>query len=81
MTLEVCNGFPCSFKCTKHQYKFSHFFSKTPTDKVRAAQDDPGRSWPGQIWWKQFQPIKERFPLLRPKLYLPYSVRQAIATL
>ena len=29
------------------------------------------RSWRGQVWWKQFQ-IKERFPLLRPKLYLPY---------
>src|ERR1700745_3274896 len=31
------------------------------------------RSWQGQVWWKQFQQIKERFPLLRPKLYLPYS--------
>ena len=39
------------------------------------------RSWEGQIWWKQFQQIKERFPLLRPKLYLPYSELQAIATL
>jgi RNA-directed DNA polymerase len=40
------------------------------------------RSWQGQIWWKLFQQIfKERFPLLRPKLYLPYSELQAIATL
>jgi len=39
------------------------------------------RSWQGQVWWKQFQQIKERFPLLRPKLYLPYSELQAIATL
>jgi hypothetical protein len=37
------------------------------------------RSWQGQIWWKQFQQIKERVPLLRPKLYLPYSELQAIA--
>jgi RNA-directed DNA polymerase len=35
----------------------------------------------GQVWWKQFQQIKERFPLLRPKLYLPYSELQAIAAL
>ena len=39
------------------------------------------RSWQGQIWWKKFQQIKERFPLLRPKLYLRYSELQAIATL
>ena len=39
------------------------------------------RSWHGQVWWKQFQQIKERFPLVRPKLYLPYSELQAIATL
>src|SRR3984893_725952 len=37
------------------------------------------QSWHGQIWWQQFQQIKERFPLLRPKLYLPYSELQAIA--
>jgi hypothetical protein len=30
---------------------------------------------------EQFQQIKERFPLLRPKLYLPYSELQAIAAL
>jgi len=40
-----------------------------------------GRSWEGQVWWKPFQQIKERFPLERPKLYLPYSELQAIATL
>jgi hypothetical protein len=39
------------------------------------------RSWQGEVWWKQFQQIKERFPLLRPKLYLPYSELQAIAAL
>src|SRR6201997_2138908 len=39
------------------------------------------RSWHGEVWWKQFQQIKERLPLLRPKLYFPYSELQAIATL
>jgi exopolyphosphatase/pppGpp-phosphohydrolase len=39
------------------------------------------RSWQGQICWNHFQQIKERFPLLRPKLYLPYSELQAIAVL
>jgi hypothetical protein len=29
------------------------------------------RSWHGAIRWEQFQRIKEQFPLLRPKLYLP----------
>ena len=39
------------------------------------------RSWKGPVLWKQFQQIKERFPLVRPKLYLPYSELQAIAVL
>jgi RNA-directed DNA polymerase len=39
------------------------------------------RSWKGAIWWKQFHRIKQRFPLLRPKLYLPYAELQAIAVL
>ena len=39
------------------------------------------RSWHGQVWWKQFQQIKERFPLVRPKLYLSYSEMQALAML
>ena len=39
------------------------------------------RSWKGEVWWKQFQQIKARFPLLRPKLYLPYAELQAIAML
>jgi hypothetical protein len=39
------------------------------------------RSWDGVIRWEQFQRIKERFPLLRPKLYLPYRELQAIAIL
>ena len=39
------------------------------------------RSWHGAIRWEQFQRIKEQFPLLRPKLYLPYRELQAIAML
>lgn len=39
------------------------------------------RSWKGEVLWKQFQQIKQRFPLVRPKLYLPYSELQAIAVL
>jgi group II intron reverse transcriptase/maturase len=39
------------------------------------------RSWHGTVYWKQFQRIKEQFPLLRPKLYLPYRELQAIAVL
>jgi hypothetical protein len=39
------------------------------------------RSWKGTIWWKHFHQIKERTPLLRPKLYLPYAELQAIAVL
>ena len=39
------------------------------------------RSWQGQICWNHFQQIQERFPLLRRKLYPPYSELQAIAVL
>jgi len=39
------------------------------------------RSWKGQVLWKQFQQLKERFPLVRPRLYLPYSELQAVAVL
>jgi len=39
------------------------------------------RSWKGAIIWKQFHRIKEQFPLLAPKLYLPYRELQAIAML
>jgi len=39
------------------------------------------RTWKGQVLWKQFQQIKDRLPLVRPKLYLPYSELQAIAVL
>jgi RNA-directed DNA polymerase len=39
------------------------------------------RGWKGRIWWKQFHRIKERSPLLRTKLYLPYTDLQAIAAL
>src|SRR5499433_2890296 len=37
------------------------------------------RSWKGTVWWKKFQQIKARFPLLRPKLHLPYRALQALA--
>jgi group II intron reverse transcriptase/maturase len=39
------------------------------------------RSWHGAVRWEQFQQIKSQFPLLRPKLHLPYSELQAIAKL
>ncbi len=39
------------------------------------------RSWHGTVYWKQFQRIKEQFPLLRPQLYLPYRELQALAAL
>ena len=39
------------------------------------------RSWKGEIWWKSFHRIKERSPLLRPKLYLRYAELPAIAAL
>ena len=37
------------------------------------------RSWIGTVYWTKFQQIKERFPLLQPKLHLPYGVLQALA--
>jgi hypothetical protein len=37
------------------------------------------RSWQGTVWWKQFQRIKDRFPLLQPKLHFPYGAQQAPA--
>ena len=39
------------------------------------------RSWKGAILWEQFHRITEQFPLLAPKLYLPYRKLQAIAML
>jgi RNA-directed DNA polymerase len=39
------------------------------------------RSWKGEIRWQLFNRIRERFPLLRPKLYLPYGELKAIAKL
>jgi hypothetical protein len=39
------------------------------------------RSWQGEVRWKVFHRVKERFPLLRPKLYLPYRELQALAAL
>jgi hypothetical protein len=37
------------------------------------------RSWKGTVCWEKFQRIKAQFPLLQPKLYLPYRELQAIA--
>jgi RNA-directed DNA polymerase len=39
------------------------------------------RSWKGELAWKALLHIKKHFPLLRPKLYLPYQELQAIAVL
>jgi RNA-directed DNA polymerase len=39
------------------------------------------RSWHGAIRWERFPRIKQQFPLIRPKLYLPYRELQAIAKL
>ena len=39
------------------------------------------RSWAGRITWDIFHQIKQRCPLLRPKLYLPYRELQALAVL
>ena len=39
------------------------------------------RSRKGRITWEVFHRIKRRFPLQRPKLFLPYRELQAIAVL
>ena len=39
------------------------------------------RSWKGVLRWTVFSRIKARFPLLRPKLCLPYRELQVFATL
>ena len=39
------------------------------------------RSWKGAVRWSVFQRIRTQFPLMRPKLYLPYRELQAIAML
>ena len=39
------------------------------------------RSWHGAVSWEKFRQIKSRFPLLTPKLQLPYPKLQAIAKL
>jgi hypothetical protein len=35
----------------------------------------------GRITWDMFHQIKQRQPILRPKLYLPYRKLQALAVL
>jgi len=39
------------------------------------------RSWAGRLTWDRFHQIKQRQPILRPKLYLPYRELQALAVL
>src|SRR6202049_3000367 len=39
------------------------------------------RSWAGRITWDTFHQIKQRQPILRPKLYLPYRELHALAVL
>ena len=39
------------------------------------------RSWKGEVRWTAFHRVQERFPLLRPKLYLPYRELPALAAL
>jgi hypothetical protein len=40
------------------------------------------RSWAGRrLTWDAFNQIKERTPLLKPKLRLPYGKLQALAVL
>ena len=39
------------------------------------------RSWAGRIPWVVFHEIKERLPLLRPRLHLSYRELQALAVL
>jgi hypothetical protein len=39
------------------------------------------RSRKGRITWDAFHRIKARFPLQRPRLFLPYRELQAIAAL
>ena len=39
------------------------------------------RSRAGQITWEVFHRIKQRYPILRPKLFLPYRELKAIAVL
>ena len=39
------------------------------------------RSWKGRVPWREFLPLLQRFPLLQPRLYLPYSELKFIAVL
>ena len=40
------------------------------------------RSWAGQrLTWSEFHQLREKIPLLRPKLRLPYRALQALAVL
>ena len=35
----------------------------------------------GKVTWENFQKLKERYPLQKPKLVLPYRELQALAVL
>jgi hypothetical protein len=39
------------------------------------------RSWAAPCTWEVFNQLKDRFPLQRPKVYLPYQRLQAYAVL
>jgi hypothetical protein len=39
------------------------------------------RSWAERLTWDMFHQIKQRQPILRPKVYLPYGKLQALAVL
>jgi RNA-directed DNA polymerase len=39
------------------------------------------RSWKGRVPWREFLQLRQRFPLLQPRLYLPYSELKFIAVL
>jgi RNA-directed DNA polymerase len=39
------------------------------------------RSWKGRVPWRKFLQLLQRFPLLQPRLYLPYSELKFIAVL
>ena len=39
------------------------------------------RSWKGRMTWDKYQKIKERYPILKPKLKVPYAKMGALAIL
>jgi RNA-directed DNA polymerase len=47
----------------------------------RKKSDSASRSWAGHLTWAVFNQIKQRTPLLPPKLRLPHRKLQALAVL